>query len=329
MKNLSNYLITKVLINFVQLNTAFTSQFFNLINKIMNRPIYVTDKNLHHFISEAIKEDIGDGDHSTLASVPAGLHQKARLIVKNDCILAGIELAQAIFHHYDENLKIESFKKDGQIARKGDIAFIVSGSARSILTMERLVLNCMQRMSGIATYTNDVVSLLEGTGTQILDTRKTTPNFRMCEKWAVHIGGGQNHRYGLFDMIMLKDNHNDYAGGITRAVQSTVQYLKEKGKKLKIEVETRNMEEVKEALATNAVDIIMLDNMPLAEMMEAVKLIGGKAKTEASGGINHETVRAIAETGVDFISSGAIIYSAPIKDMSLKAFTDPADIYRA
>jgi len=286
----------------------------------MNRPTYVTEERLHHFISEAIKEDIGDGDHSTLASVPAGLQQKARLLIKDDCILAGIDLAQDIFHHYDKDLKIEVLKNDGEAVKKGDIAFIVSGSARSILSMERLVLNCMQRMSGIATYAHDTVKLVEGTNTKILDTRKTTPNFRMCEKWAVYIGGAQNHRYGLYDMIMLKDNHNDYAGGITQAVTSTIEYLKQNNKSLKIEVETRNIEEVKEALATNAVDIIMLDNMSLAQMKEAVSLINGKAKTEASGGITKDSVRAIAESGVDYISSGAIIYAAPTKDMSLKAF---------
>lgn len=295
----------------------------------MNRPPYVTEKELRHFIGEAIREDVGDGDHSTLAGVPAGSLQQARLIVKDDCVLAGIDLAQTIFHYYDDSLKVELFKHDGERAKKGDIAFVVSGQARSILTMERLVLNCMQRMSGIASYANEVVQLVKGTNTEILDTRKTTPNFRMCEKWAVYIGGARNHRYGLFDMIMLKDNHNDYAGGISRSVASAVKYLKEKGKNLKIEVETRNLDEVKEALATNAVDIIMLDNMSLDEMREAVNLIGGRAKTEASGGITPQTVRAIAETGVDYISSGAIIYSAPIKDMSLKAFSDPAFILRA
>lgn len=295
----------------------------------MKRPDYITEKHLCHFISEAIREDVGDGDHSTLASVPADLGQKARLIVKDDCVLAGIDLAQAIFRYYDEDIRIELFKQDGDIAKKGDIAFVVSGPARSILTMERLVLNCMQRMSGIATYTREVVKLVEGTNTKILDTRKTTPNFRMCEKWAVYIGGAQNHRYGLFDMIMLKDNHNDYAGGIIHSVASTVKYLKEKNKNLKIEVETRNLEEIREALATNAVDVIMLDNMSLNTMKEAVQMIKGKAKTEASGGITHDTVKAIAQTGVDFISSGAIIYSAPVKDMSLKAFTDPAVILEA
>lgn len=286
----------------------------------MDRPSYVTDERLYSFINAAIKEDIGDGDHSTLASVPAGLQRKARLLVKHDCILAGVDLAQEIFHYYDKDLTIEVRKNDGDSVKKGDVAFIVKGSARSILTMERLVLNCMQRMSGIATYTRKMVELLADTNTRILDTRKTSPIFRMCEKWAVYIGGGQNHRYGLFDMIMLKDNHNDYAGGITKSVEATVKYLKEIGKDLKIEVETRNLKEVKEALATKAVDIIMLDNMSLYEMTAAVQLINGAAKVEASGGITKETVHDIAKTGVDYISSGAIIYAAPNIDLSLKAF---------
>lgn len=286
----------------------------------MNRPSYVTDERLRHFISEAIREDVGDGDHSTMASVPANMIRRARLIIKDDCILAGVDLAQEIFRYYDKDLKVDVLKRDGDMVKKGDIAFEVTGSARSILTMERFVLNCMQRMSGIATYAHDTVQLVKGTNTLILDTRKTTPNFRMCEKWAVYIGGAQNHRFGLYDMIMLKDNHNDYAGGITVSVLSTVRYLKEKGKQMLIDVETRNIDEVKEALATNAVDIIMLDNMSLDEMTEAVKLIGGKAKTEASGGITKEGVQAIAATGVDYISSGAIIYAASVKDMSLKAF---------
>ncbi|MFV0418947.1 MAG: carboxylating nicotinate-nucleotide diphosphorylase [Dysgonomonas sp.] len=286
----------------------------------MNRPSYVTDDRLYSFINAAIKEDIGDGDHSTLASVPADLSRKARLLVKHDCILAGVDLAQEIFHYYDKDLKVEVLKNDGDNVKEGDIAFIVSGAARSILTMERLVLNCMQRMSGIATYTHEMVELLADTNTRILDTRKTSPIFRMCEKWAVYIGGGQNHRYGLFDMIMLKDNHNDYAGSITQSVDATVKYLKETGKNLKIEVETRNLEEVKEALETKAVDIIMLDNMSLYEMTAAVQLINGAAKVEASGGITKETVHDIAKTGVDYISSGAIIYDAPNIDLSLKAF---------
>ncbi|MBS5979428.1 MAG: carboxylating nicotinate-nucleotide diphosphorylase [Dysgonomonas mossii] len=286
----------------------------------MNRPSYVTDSRLYHFIDEAIKEDIGDGDHSTLASVPADLQQRAHLIIKHDCILAGVDLAREIFHYYDKNLKIEILKNDGDQVKEGEIAFIVSGAARSILTMERLVLNCMQRMSGIATYTHRMVELLADTNTRILDTRKTAPMFRMCEKWAVHIGGGQNHRFGLFDMVMLKDNHNDYAGGITKAVEATVKYLKENNKNLRIEVETRNLKEVEEALATGAVDVIMLDNMSLYEMSAAVKLINSRVKVEASGGITEDMVHDIAKTGVDYISSGAIIYSAPNIDLSLKAF---------
>ncbi len=286
----------------------------------MNKPSYVTPERLQRFISAAINEDIGDGDHSTLASVPAGLQRKARLLIKHDCILAGVDLAKEIFHFYDKNLQLEVLKNDGDEVKEGEIAFVVSGSARSILTMERLVLNCMQRMSGIATYTHKMVGLLTDTNTKILDTRKTSPIFRMCEKWAVYIGGGQNHRYGLFDMVMLKDNHVDYSGGITNAVEATVKYLKDNNKNLRIEIETRNLEEVKEALSTKAVDIIMLDNMSLDEMREAVKLINGLVKTEASGGITKDTVRAVAETGVDFISSGAIIYDAPNIDLSLKAF---------
>lgn len=286
----------------------------------MNRPSYVTDERLYRFIDAAIKEDIGDGDHSTLASVPSGLQRRARLLVKHDCILAGVDLAQEIFHYYDKDLGIEILKNDGDHVQTGDVAFIVSGSARSILTMERLVLNCMQRMSGIATYTHEMVELLADTNTRILDTRKTSPIFRMCEKWAVYIGGGQNHRYGLFDMIMLKDNHNDYAGSITKSIESAMRYLKETGRNLKIEVETRNLKEVEEALATKAVDIIMLDNMSLYEMAAAVQLINGAVKVEASGGITKDTVHDIAKTGVDYISSGAIIYDAPNIDLSLKAF---------
>lgn len=285
----------------------------------MKRPAYVTDERLEHFISEAFREDVGDGDHSTLGSVPGDLHDDARLLVKEDCVLAGVELAIEIFHYFDPSLEIEILMKDGDIAKKGDLAFRVKGSARSILTSERLVLNCMQRMSGIATLAKEMVDKVAGTNVKILDTRKTTPNFRMCEKWAVAIGGAQNHRYGLYDMVMLKDNHNDYAGGITKAVGSVRDYLTQIGKNLKIEVETRNLDEVREALSTNSVDIIMLDNMGYDEMREAVHLINGRCKTEASGGITLETIRQVAETGIDYISSGAIIHSAPNKDLSLKA----------
>ncbi len=285
----------------------------------MKRPDYVTEERLKHFISEAFKEDIGDGDHSTLGSVPADLMDDAQLIVKEDCVLAGIELAKEIFHFFDPHLEVETLLNDGDEAKVGDLAFRVKGSARSILTSERLVLNCMQRMSGIATLAREMVRKVEGTDVKILDTRKTTPNFRMCEKWAVAIGGAHNHRYGLYDMVMLKDNHNDYAGGITKSVKSVKNYLEQIGKNLKIEVETRNLDEVREALSTGSVDIIMLDNMNLEEMREAVKIIGDQCETEASGGITIETIRAVAETGVNYISSGAIIHSAPNKDLSLKA----------
>ena len=285
----------------------------------MKRPDYVTKERLQHFITEAFREDVGDGDHSTLGSVPKDLQDDAQLLVKEDCVLAGVELAVEIFKFFDPKLQIEILMGDGQLAKKGDVAFRVKGSARSILTSERLVLNCMQRMSGIATTAREMVEAVAGTSVKILDTRKTTPNFRMCEKWAVAIGGATNHRYGLYDMVMLKDNHNDYAGGITKAVESVKTYLDHYYLHLKIEVETRNLDEVKEALATKAVDIIMLDNMSFDEMREAVKWINGRCQTEASGGITLETIRKVAETGVDFISSGAIIHSAPNKDLSLKA----------
>lgn len=286
---------------------------------MMKRPDYVTRDRLRYFISEAFREDVGDGDHSTLGSVPESTQDEAQLLVKEDCVLAGVDLAVEIFHFFDPKLSVTVLMQDGEVAKKGDVALRVSGSARSILTSERLVLNCMQRMSGIATLAREMVEEVKGTGVQILDTRKTTPNFRMCEKWAVYIGGAHNHRYGLYDMIMLKDNHIDYAGGITKAVESVKTYLDHYYKHLKVEVETRTLEEVEEAVATNFVDVIMLDNMSLDEMRDAVRFIDGRCQTEASGGITMETVKEIAQTGVDFISSGAIIHSAPNKDLSLKA----------
>lgn len=280
---------------------------------------YLTDEAISAFITAALEEDIRDGDHSTLASVPADAQRKARLIIKGDGIIAGVAMAEKIFHHIDPELEIEFLVKDGDEVSYGDIGLYVSGRAQSILTAERLVLNCMQRMSGIATYTQQIVSKLKGTKTNLLDTRKTTPNFRIMEKWAVAIGGGQNHRFGLFDMVMLKDNHVDYAGSITNAVNSTVNYLKEKGKKLRIEVETRNLEEVKEALAVGNVDVIMLDNMSYDMMKEAVGIINGQCETEASGGITLETIREVAECGVDYISVGALTHSIKSMDISLKA----------
>lgn len=283
------------------------------------KPFYLTQQALTEFIKSALREDVGDGDHSSLASIPADAQNQARLLVKGNGILAGVELAEMIFKEVDPNLKVEVLIKDGANVKVGDVALTVTGKAQSILTSERLVLNCMQRMSGIATYTNRLVKMLEGTNTRLLDTRKTTPNFRICEKWAVLIGGGQNHRYGLYDMVMLKDNHIDYAGGIEKAVKATQEYLKSKGKDLKIEVETRNIDEVKQAMEVGGIHRIMLDNMTPAQMKEAVQLIGGRYETEASGGITDETLREVAETGVDFISVGALTHSIKSIDLSLKA----------
>jgi nicotinate-nucleotide pyrophosphorylase (carboxylating) len=283
------------------------------------RPPYITDEFLNGFISAALKEDVGDGDHSSLASIPVDARSTAQLLVKDQGIIAGVELAQYIFSFMDKTLKIELLTADGQPIKHGDVAFTVSGPARSILTLERLVLNCMQRMSAIATKTHYFTRLIEGTGAKLLDTRKTTPNFRLLEKWAVLTGGGKNHRIGLFDMVMLKDNHIDMAGGISRAINRTKEYLRATNKMLEIEVETRNLSEVREVLAIGGVDIIMLDNMDLETMRAAVKEIGGKCKTEASGGVNESTIRAIAECGVDYISVGALTHAVKSLDLSLKA----------
>ncbi|MDX5438772.1 MAG: carboxylating nicotinate-nucleotide diphosphorylase [Pontibacter sp.] len=284
------------------------------------KPTYLTEANINEFIARALAEDVGDGDHSSLASIPADAQNQARLLVKGDGILAGVELAGYIFKAVDPNLQLDVLMHDGDRMKQGDIAFTVKGKARSILTAERLVLNCMQRMSGIATYTNHMVSLIEGTGAKLLDTRKTTPNFRIMEKWAVVIGGGQNHRFGLYDMVMLKDNHVDYAGGVREAITATHKYLQEKGKNLKIEVETRNLQEVQEALDTGGIDRIMLDNMSTDMMREAVRMIGGRYEVEASGGITEDTIRAVAECGVNFISVGALTHSNRSIDLSLKAY---------
>ncbi|MGC5744575.1 carboxylating nicotinate-nucleotide diphosphorylase [Chryseobacterium sp. NFX27] len=284
----------------------------------MKRPAYATDKVLKTFIKNALEEDIQDGDHSTLSTIPKDLKQSAKLLVKQDCILAGVELAEIIFKTFDKDLKVEIFIKDGEAANVGDVALTVTGSARSILSTERLILNCMQRMSGIATLTHDWDSRLVGTKTKLLDTRKTTPNFRVCEKWAVAIGGGTNHRYGLYDMIMLKDNHIDYNGSITNAVKMAKDYVKSTKKKLKIEVETRNLEEVKEAIKAK-VDRIMLDNMSVPMMKQAVEMINGSCESEASGGITRDMLKEIASTGVTYISAGALTHSAENIDLSLKA----------
>lgn len=282
---------------------------------------YLTTESINQFIDNALFEDVGEGDHSSLSAVPASAVRKARLLVKDDCVLAGVELAEIIFKRVNPDLQLVLFIEDGAEVRKGDIAFEVEGKAQSILTSERLVLNCMQRMSAIATQTRKAAKALEGTKTKVLDTRKTTPNFRLMEKWAVKIGGGENHRFGLFDMIMLKDNHIDYAGSVTNAIREALDYRKRLGKDIRIEVETRNLEEVKEAMRVgeDGIQVIMLDNMSLEMMAEAVKLINGKYLTEASGGLNVEDLPAVAACGVDFISMGALTHSAKAVDLSLKA----------
>ena len=270
-------------------------------------------------IDNAFSEDIGDGDHSTLSCIPAEATGSSQLIIKEDGILAGVELALYIFHKFDPELQIEVKITDGTEVKYGDVPFIVTGKTQSILQCERLVLNMMQRMSGIATLTAKYVKLLEGTNTKVLDTRKTTPGMRMVEKMAVKIGGGVNHRIGLFDMIMLKDNHIDFAGGITKAVAKTKAYLAAQGKDLKIEVEVRNFEELEEAMNTEGITRIMLDNFTPANTLKAVKIIAGQYETESSGGITYETLRDYAECGVDYISVGALTHSVMSMDISLKA----------
>ena len=279
---------------------------------------YLTDDTIRQFIENAFHEDVGDGDHSTLASIPKTATKSAKVLFKDKGIAAGMEMAKFIFNQFDPRVKLDFKINDGDEVKYGDLGIAIHGPAQSILTCERLVLNCMQRMSGIATYTNKLSELVSGTKAKLLDTRKTTPNFRIAEKWAVAIGGGTNHRYGLYDMVMLKDNHIDFAGGITKAVASTKKYLREIGKKLRIEVETRNLNEVREALEAE-VDVIMLDNMDINTMKEAVRIIGDLCETEASGGITEETIRSVAECGVDFISVGALTHSIKSLDISLKA----------
>jgi nicotinate-nucleotide pyrophosphorylase (carboxylating) len=282
------------------------------------QPSYITEQAIHNFILQALAEDLGEGDHSTLGSIPVSKISKAKLLVKDDGIIAGLTIAEKIFHEVDSGLQLTFYKKEGDTIKKGEVAFVVEGSAQSILSAERLVLNCMQRMSGIATYTKQLCKLIEGTRAQLMDTRKTTPNFRLMEKWAVAIGGGKNHRYALYDMVMLKDNHTDMAGGIRPAIENVKKYLAENKKDLKIEVETRNLAEVEEVLQVGGVDVIMLDNMSVEEMKQAVKLINGEYKTEASGGITETTLRAVAECGVDYISVGALTHSVKSLDLSLK-----------
>lgn len=276
-------------------------------------------KELEIIITNAIREDVGDGDHSSLACIPASATGKAKLLVKDEGIIAGVEFAKMIFKHVDPNLEMEVFLPDGTIVKYGDVVFHVSGSSQSILKAERLVLNAMQRMSAIATKTKVFVDLLEGTKTKILDTRKTTPGIRAIEKWAVKIAGGENHRFALYDMIMLKDNHNDFAGGITQAIQKTNAYLKNNNLDLKIIVEARNLDEVAEILRNEGVYRILLDNFNFDDTRKAVEMIGDKCLTESSGGIDEKTVRRFAECGVDFVSSGALTHSIYNMDLSLKA----------
>lgn len=282
-------------------------------------PTYLTKEAINRFIALAIEEDHGDGDHSSLGSIPESAIQRAELKIKEDGIIAGLEMARRIFDYLDDTIEIEFLKKDGDPISSGEIGFRVEGNARNILGGERLVLNCLQRMSGAATYTQYLTSLIKGTDAKLLDTRKTTPNFRLPEKWAVMIGGGVNHRYGLYDMIMLKDNHVDYAGGIKNAINSTVSYLEKTGKDLKIEIEIRNLRELEEVLAVGQIHRIMLDNMLPSDMRQAIRMIDGKYETEASGGITEKNIREIAETGVNFISVGALTHSYNSLDMSLKA----------
>nr|WP_298925489.1 carboxylating nicotinate-nucleotide diphosphorylase [uncultured Allomuricauda sp.] len=276
-------------------------------------------KEIALIITNAIREDVGDGDHSSLACIPDSGTGKAKLLVKDEGIIGGIEFAKQVFEYVDPNLKIETRIADGTPVKYGDIAFYVSGSSQSILKAERLVLNAMQRMSAIATKTKSYVQLLDGTSTKILDTRKTTPGIRALEKWAVKIGGGENHRFALYDMIMLKDNHIDFAGGITQAIQKTRQYLLDTNRDLKIIVEARNLEEVEEILQSEGVYRILLDNFDYEDTKKAVALIGDRCLTESSGGINENTIRHYAECGVDYISSGALTHSVHNMDLSLKA----------
>lgn len=274
---------------------------------------------INKYVRLAFEEDIRDGDHTSLSTIPADALGTSKLLVKEDGILAGIEIAEIIGEIIDPDLKFDIFLKDGEHVKVGDIAFEVSGRVQSILTAERLILNCMQRMSGIATDTAEYVQLLEGTNTKVLDTRKTTPNFRVFQKLAVEIGGGVNHRFGLFDMILIKDNHVDFAGGISNAINASKEYLKKHDLDLEIEIEVRTPEELNEVLATDGVDRIMLDNHTPEELKIALATIDGKYATEASGGITKETIRSYAETGVDYISVGALTHSARSLDLSLKA----------
>jgi nicotinate-nucleotide pyrophosphorylase (carboxylating) len=278
------------------------------------------EKELELIISNAVREDIGDGDHTSLSCIPEDAMGKAKLLVKDEGIIAGVEFAKQVFSYVDAHLKVETFINDGQEVKYGDVVFHVSGKSQSILMAERLVLNAMQRMSAIATKTAFFANLLKGTKTKVLDTRKTTPGIRALEKWAVKIGGGENHRFALYDMVMIKDNHIDFAGGITAAIAKTKKYLAEKNLDIKIIVEARSLEEIEEILSNKGVYRILIDNFNYEDTRKAVALIGNTCLTESSGGINEETMRIYAECGVDFISSGALTHSVYNLDLSLKAF---------
>ena len=278
------------------------------VNELEDRLIYL-----------AFAEDIGDGDHTTLCCIPENAMGKSHLLIKEDGILAGVELAKRVFAKFDPTMQVEVLINDGTPVKKGDIAMVVTAKVRSLLQTERLMLNIMQRMSGIATMTNKYVERLKGTKTHVLDTRKTTPGLRMLEKQAVKIGGGMNHRIGLFDMILLKDNHIDFCGGITNAITRCHEYLKEKGLDLKIEIEVRNFDELAEAMNCGGINRIMLDNFSVADTKKAVDIVGGKFEIESSGGITFDTIRDYAECGVDFISVGALTHSVKGLDMSFKA----------
>lgn len=276
--------------------------------------------NFKQFVTDALAEDIGDGDHTVLATIPASDKGKCRLLVKEDGIIAGMEAAREIFKIVDKSFRFTAYLKDGQSVKKGDVAFVVEGNTQKLLSTERLVLNVMQRMSGIATKTAYLQSLCKGTKAKVIDTRKTTPGFRFFEKWAVVIGGGANHRYGLFDMILVKDNHVDFAGGIDQAIDAVHAYLKRKRKKLAVEIETRTLEDVKTVLKKGGIQRIMLDNYSPADTRKAVKLINGRYEVESSGGITEKTIAAYARCGVDFISVGALTHHVKSLDLSLKAF---------
>lgn len=281
--------------------------------------MYTVDELEDKLIDLSFAEDIGDGDHTTLCCIPEDAMGKSHLLIKEDGILAGVEVAKKVFARFDDTMKVEVLIQDGAHVKKGDIAMVVTGKVRSLLQTERLMLNIMQRMSGIATMTNKYVEKLKGTKTHVLDTRKTTPGMRMLEKQAVKIGGGMNHRIGLFDMILLKDNHVDFAGGITNAIDRCHKYLEEKGLKLKIEIEVRNFDELQQVIDHGGVDRIMLDNFSVADTKKAVQIIAGSFETESSGGITFDTIRQYAECGVDFISVGALTHSVKGLDMSFKA----------